>query len=411
MKEIKKFPEGFFWGVSTSAYQIEGGWNEDGKGESIWDRFSHTPGKIEDGSNGDTACDHYHRWLEDVKLMSEIGINAYRFSISWTRVLPQGYGNVNQKGIDFYSKLVDELLRRNITPFVTLFHWDLPLTIHDAGGWLNRRTIEWFTEYSALMYRSLGDRVKYWITLNEPSVFANLGYNEGKHAPGVKDRATSFQVFHNLLVAHGESIEIGRTIVKEGKFGISPALLMTYPASEKKEDIEAAEKEWQYAVSYQLDPLFYGRYPELIWKELEKSKCAPSIFPNDMEKIRKKIDFVGVNHYMSFFFTLGEDGGSKRVTSEKVKEYSDLNWPIYPVGITDLLVRIKNDYNNPQIIITENGISLRDYVNSKGEVEDYRRINFLKDFLFAIHNALQRGVDIKGYIHWSLMDNFEWSYG
>ncbi|MBN1578317.1 MAG: beta-glucosidase [Chitinispirillaceae bacterium] len=411
MNQTLKFPPGFLWGASTAAYQIEGGWNEDGRGVSIWDCFTHTPGKIADNTTGDVACDHYHRWQEDVEVMAELGLNAYRFSISWSRVLPTGYGKHNQAGLDFYSRLVDALLEKKITPLITLYHWDLPRGVQDAGSWLNRRAIDWFTEYSSLMYRTLGDRVKYWVTLNEPSVCANLGFNEGTHPPGARDKATSLQVFHHLLVAHGRAVRAGRAFIPDGKFGIAPVLMMTYPAADTPADREAAEEMWLDSNSYQLDPLLRGAYPEKIPTDKARADTFPTILPDDMELIKQPLDFLGVNHYFSFFLTRGSDGKPQFVRSEKVTAVSDLGWPVYPRGITDLLLRIKNEYVTVPIIITENGISLRDEIASDGKVHDPRRIAYIKGFITALQDAFSLGVDVRGYFHWSLMDNFEWAYG
>ena len=411
MSPSLKFPDGFLWGASTAAYQIEGGWNEDGRGESIWDCFTHTPGNIADNSTGDTACDHYHRWREDVELMTELGLTAYRFSVSWSRVLPEGRGTPNQPGLDFYSRLVDSLLEKKITPMITLYHWDLPRAIQNAGSWLNRRSIDWFVEYSSLMYRTLGDRVKYWITFNEPSVSAECGFNKGNHPPGVRDKATALQVFHHLLVAHGDTVKAGRALLPQALFGIAPVLGMTYPASETPTDNEAAEGAWLESNGWQLGPLLHGTYPELIRADMERSGIFPTILPDDMKRIAQPLGFLGINHYFSFFFTQGSDGKPRMVRSEKVSAYSDLDWPVYPRGIADLLLRIKKDYGPPPVIITENGISLRDVIAPDGKVYDPRRSAFIKDFLSAIHEAIGAGVDVRGYFHWSLMDNFEWAFG
>lgn len=413
MNKHYAFRDDFMWGAATAAYQIEGAWNEDGRGESIWDRFSHLPGKTTDMANGDIACDHYHRWREDLNLISDLGLNAYRFSIAWPRIFPQGWGQVNQKGIDFYSRLIDGLLEKQVTPYVTLYHWDLPQAIQDAGGWLNRRTIDWFTEYADTMYRALGERVSHWATFNEPHVCADLGFSEGVHAPGVKDKATAMQVFHHILVAHGRAVQAGRATLATGKnITIVPALIMAYPADDESErDREAAEEAWKHSCAYQLDPLFYGRYPEKTLDQMQKKGVAPTILAGDMETICQPLDFIGVNHYFSFFFTRNSDGSVTTVKSDRVVQYSDLKWPVYPKGLTDLLLRITKDYNAPPIIISENGISLGDTVHSDGCVHDIRRISFIEDFIDAAQVAVTQGADLRGYFYWSLMDNFEWAYG
>lgn len=413
MNRFRTFPEGFLWGASTASYQIEGAWNEDGKGESIWDRFTHTPGTIKEGATGDAACDHYHRYRQDIELMSELGLNAYRFSLSWPRVLPEGRGTPNQAGLDFYSCLIDALLEKNITPLVTLYHWDLPQAIHNSGSWLNRRTIDWFTEYSTLMYRTLGDRVTRWTTINEPFVCANLGFNEGTHAPGIKDRATALQVFHHILIAHGDAIVAGRAELPDAQFCIAPALFMPYPADEnRKEDIDAAETFWQRVNAYLLDPLLKGHYPPSIADKPEWFDAKPpEIFPGDMKRIRQPIDFLCINHYFSFFLTRGTDGLPEFKHSDKVIRSSDIKWPVYPQGFTDVLLRVRSDYGAIPIIITENGTALYDTVSPDGKVHDSRRTEFLRGFLTALHNAIEQGVDVRGYCHWSLMDNFEWAEG
>ncbi len=407
-----RFPPDFLWGASTAAYQIEGGWNEGGRGESIWDSFSHRPGNTADNATGDMACDHFHRWNEDVGLMKELSLNCYRFSISWPRVLPEGRGTPNQAGLDFYSRLVDELCGRGITPIVTLYHWDLPQELHNAGGWLNRRTIDWFVEYAVLIYRTLEDRVERWTTINEPLVCANLGFNEGTHAPGVRDQSTSLQVFHHLLIAHGDAVAAGRALLPKALFSISPALLMPYPATERDEDHWAAEAVWQYANGYQLDPLFRGIYPERVFGHFRETGVRPpAIFPDDMKRIRQQIDFLGVNHYFSIFFRKGPKGAPEEVDSDLISSRSDLGWPVYPQGMTDLLTKIRDTYGDITMIVTENGLSLRDEVAPDGKIHDQRRTDYLKGFLTALHHAILKGVRVHGYCHWSLMDNFEWAQG
>lgn len=405
------FPKDFLWGASTAAYQIEGAWNEDGKGESIWDRFTHTAGHIANGDTGDAACDHYHRMQEDIELMHGMGLSGYRFSISWPRVLPKGRGEANTAGVDFYSRLVDMLLEKNITPLVTLYHWDLPQAIQDAGGWLNRRTIDWFTEYALLMYRTLGDRVHLWTTFNEPFVCAELGFSSGEHAPGVCDTATAMQVFHHILVANGDAFAAGRAMLPGAKFIISPALVMAYPATENASDKEAAEQGWNYNNAYQLEPIFHGAYPQTMRAEMERRKVFPTILPDDMDRIMQPPDILGVNHYFSLFFARGTDGKPTCVKSDRVKAASDLGWPVYPGGLTDLLVRLNGTYGPIPFFITENGLALKDKPSSDGKVHDPRRSEYLRGFLCAVHDAISAGVDVKGYFHWSLMDNFEWAMG
>jgi beta-glucosidase len=411
MNKFLEFPPDFLWGASTAAYQIEGGWNEGGRGESIWDRFTHTPGNIANNDTGDSACDHYHRWRDDVDLMARLGLSAYRFSIAWPRVLPKGRGAPNAAGIDFYSRLIDYLLEKNIEPIVTLYHWDLPQAIQDAGGWLNRRTIDWFAEYAGLMFRTFGDRVTWWVSINEPMVCSELGFDKGNHAPGVRDRATALQVFHHILMAHGDAVAAARACASAIKIGIAPALIAAYPASDTTTDREAAQEAWAGANGYQLDPLFFGRYPEQIHHAHEQAGIQPVIISGDMDRIRRPIDFLGVNHYFSQFYTRDRNGSPVAVKHASVPAWSDLGWPVFPPGITDLLLRLKADYGPQPIFITENGISLNDSIAADGSVHDPRRTTFLKGFLEALHNAIKAGVDVRGYCHWSLMDNFEWAYG
>jgi beta-glucosidase len=403
-----QFPDKFLWGAATAAYQIEGAWNEDGRAESIWDRFSHTPGKVTKGENGDVACDHYHRWPQDVALMAELGLKAYRFSISWSRVLPDGRGNVNQKGIDFYSRLVDGLLEKNITPFITLYHWDLPQALQDAGGWLNRRIIDWFAEYAAVVYRALGDRVQNWMTINEPNVFSTLGYRLGYHAPGVQDPATSFQVLHHLYLAHGAAIRTMREVLPSGKIGIVPALVQNYPATDSPEDIEAAHQRNMMDQSL-IEPLMRGQYLPQQLDYLDSIGARPVILDGDMELISTPADFLGINHYFSYFVSAKHGDGF--VPPKPGLPVTDLNWPIYPNGLRDMLIRVTKEYGSMPIYITENGAAFNDQVSPDGQIHDTRRVEFLRGFISALGEAIEAGVDVRGYFVWSLMDNFEWNKG
>lgn len=403
-----QFPDKFLWGAATAAYQIEGAWNEDGRAESIWDRFSHTPGKVTKGENGDVACDHYHRWPQDVALMAELGLKAYRFSISWSRVLPDGRGNVNQKGIDFYSRLVDGLLEKNITPFITLYHWDLPQALQDAGGWLNRRIIDWFAEYAAVVYRALGDRVQNWMTINEPNVFSTLGYRLGYHAPGVQDPATSFQVLHHLYLAHGAAIRTMCEVLPSGKIGIVPALVQNYPATDSPEDIEAAHQRNMMDQSL-IEPLMRGQYLPQQLDYLDSIGARPVILDGDMELISTPADFLGINHYFSYFVSAKHGDGF--VPPKPGLPVTDLNWPIYPNGLRDMLIRVTKEYGSMPIYITENGAAFNDQVSPDGQIHDTRRVEFLRGFISALGEAIEAGVDVRGYFVWSLMDNFEWNKG
>jgi len=295
------FPADFSWGASTASYQIEGAWDADGKGESIWDRFSHTPGRVKRGETGDITCDHYHLYKNDLEIMKSMHLNAYRFSLSWSRILPEGRGKVNPKGLDFYDRLVDGMLERGIEPLVTLYHWDLPQGLQDAGGWLNRRIADWFAEYSLVCVKRLGDRVKTWATLNEPNVFAYCGYAGGWHAPGVMDVATARQVFHHEVLAHGRAVRAMRSARKGLRLGVCPNIGMNYPARPgNKGDQAAADARWE-SESWYLDPFFKGRYPALSWRAAEKEGTAPLMKPGDLKEASAPVDFVGLNYYFSYF--------------------------------------------------------------------------------------------------------------
>ncbi|MGE5599521.1 MAG: GH1 family beta-glucosidase [Bacteroidota bacterium] len=404
-----EFPEGFLWGASTAAHQIEGAWNEDGKGESIWDRFGHTPGRIARGENADVACDHYHRWREDVELMRALGLTAYRFSISWPRVLPLGRGAVNQAGLDFYSRLVDGLLQAGITPFVTLYHWDLPQAIQDAGGWLNRRTVDWFGEYAALMYRTLGDRVGHWITINEPNVVAQCGYVEGKHAPGVMDEPTALQVLHHLLLAHGYAVLLGRDHLPRACFGIAPNVEHIYPATGSPADRAAAERRWTRTARWFLDPLLRGEYPREVLEEYRACDLGPVILDGDLARIRQPLDFLGLNYYFSTVVRADEYGVEHEVVREIPR--TGMGWPVYPDGLRDMLLHVTEVYGRLPVYVTENGAAYDDELSPDGRVRDRPRAEYLRGHIRAVREAIRAGADIRGYFVWSLLDNFEWADG
>ena len=406
------FPKKFIWGAATSAYQIEGAWNEDGKGRSIWDTFSHTPGKVVNNENGDIANDHYHRFKDDIRLMSDLGLTAYRFSIAWTRILPEGTGRVNQKGLDFYDRLVNELLNRKIEPYICLFHWDLPQVLQDKGGWQNRETAYAFAEYAGGVSGRLTDRVKFWFTHNEPWVAAVLGYFRGEHAPGIKNPAAGIEALHHILLSHGLAVEAIRAEAnKPVKIGITLNLNPIYPATGSKKDHDAAIRMDTILNRTVLDPLLKGTTPILeipIGKMLSKSL----IQAGDLEKIRH-LDILGVNYYCRS--VVKYDVRVPILAASQVypegNEYSGM-WEIYPEGIYEILMRIWHDYDPAcDVMVTENGIPVPDGLDFDGRIRDERRIHYLHDHLAQVQRAIQDGVPVKGYFHWSLMDNFEWALG
>jgi len=397
--------------VATSAYQIEGAWNEDGKGRSIWDTFCRRPGKIHNGESGDVAADHYHRWAEDVRLMAALGLKAYRFSISWSRVLPQGEGTVNAAGLDFYDRLVDALLAVGIEPFATLFHYDLPQALQNRGGWARRETAEHFAEYARVVAERLGDRVTDWITHNEPYVTAVNGHLSGEHAPGKRNPFIVLPVAHHLLLSHGYAVEALRAACRRPvRVGIALNLNPIYPASDSEKDLRAAARFDGMLNRMFLDPLLRGRYPDDMralfgW-------LFPKIRPGDMERIAAPLDFVGVNYYSRV--VVRRNCLVPLIWGWPIRppgnEYSEM-WEIYPPGIYDLLARIWQDYQPAEIIVTENGICVPDRLDADGRVRDERRIRYLRDHIAQVHRAMADGVPVRGYLVWSLLDNFEWNLG
>jgi beta-glucosidase len=409
-----QFPEGFVWGTATASYQIEGAWDEDGKGESIWDRFTHTPGQVKNNDTGNVACDHYHLYKEDVKLMAELGYRAYRLSMSWPRVLPEGTGRVNQKGMEFYSRLVDELLANDITPFVTLYHWDLPQALQEKGGWTNRDIAEWFHEYASLAGKSLGDRVRHWIILNEPSIFGMLGHNTGEHAPGMKDRFKYLAVSHHINLAHGAGVRALRENTRDARVGTTLQVPPIQPSNDTDEDRKAA---WTFdglMNRWYIDPVILGRYPEDIMDMLGPLNIIP-IRDGDLDLIHQPLDFIGINNYTRLFAKYNPDVPVTNFEPDLRKripdsEYTAIGWEVYPEGLYQVLMRMKKDYKNPPIYITENGCALDDKLED-GKVNDPKRIEFLKKYLAQVNRAIKDGADVKGYFVWTFMDNFEWAYG
>ncbi|HVF98374.1 MAG TPA: family 1 glycosylhydrolase, partial [Chloroflexia bacterium] len=338
------FPADFLWGAATAAYQIEGAWNEDGRGESIWDRFSHTPGKVHGGDTGDEACDHYHRYRDDVALMKQLGLKAYRFSTSWPRVISEGRGKVNPAGLDFYDRLVDELLSANILPFLTLYHWDLPQALQDTGGWDNRDTCGYFADYAALMAKRLGDRVKHWTTFNEPFVSAFVGNYFGEHAPGFKDRALAFRITHHLLVAHGQAVQAIRASGTDAQAGIVLDFAPPEPASDTDANREKVEAMWQEGGALFLDPLLRAHYPPAVQASIEESNVE--VRPGDLALIAQPLDFMGVNFYRRMVFD--EQGKPARVDGA---EYTEMDWEVHAPAFKLLLLRIGKEYRHPPLYI------------------------------------------------------------
>lgn len=411
MSEISKFPEGFLWGVATSAYQIEGAWNEDGKGPSIWDTFAHTPGKIRDGSTGDVACDHYHRWREDIALMKELGLKAYRFSVSWPRVIPQGRGPLNPKGLDFYDRLVDGLLEVGIVPFLTLYHWDLPQALQNLGGWVNRDVAYYFADYAAVLARRLGDRVIYWATHNEPWVMSWVAHGWGEHAPGMRNPKAALQAAHHLLLSHGLAVDVIRDQVgPKAQVGIVLDLSPIYPASDDPKDRVASWQADGFRNRWFLDPLFRGSYPTDMWNLF--GKLVPKVKPGDMAQISRRLDFLGVNYYTRTI--VAHDPRERfhvRYVPAETGERTAMGWEIYPSGLYEILVRLHREYQVPALFVTENGAAFNDELSSDGQIRDEKRIQYLKAHIQQAHRAILDGVPLKGYFVWSLLDNFEWAHG
>jgi len=409
---ILQFPEGFLWGVATSAYQIEGAWNEDGKGESIWDHFVHRPYNVLNGDTGDVACDHYHHMPEDVALMKELGIKTYRFSIAWPRLLPQGRGAANGKGLDFYDHLVDNLLAAGIVPNATLNHWDYPQALQELGGWPNRDSADWFADYARLVFDRLGDRVAFWATHNEPWVIAFIGYAWGALAPGICDYSQAYQTIHHLLLAHGKTVQLFRQGGYKGQIGIVLNLGHFEPASDSDADRAACQRSYEENVALFMDPLFKGCYPQTLLDWI--GPHAPHVQSGDMAVISQPIDFLGVNYYTTnkISFSLR---GLLKADSAPVSApgwgRTEMDWGINPPGLAALLLHIKEKYGNPEMYVTESGCALKDTPDEHGFVTDWVRVNFLRDHFRAAHEAIQAGANLRGYYVWSLMDNFEWAMG
>lgn len=398
------FPPDFVWGVATSSFQIEGAAAEDGKGESIWDRFCRVPGAIADASNGDVACDHYHRLDADLDLIASLGVNAYRFSVAWPRVQPDGAGAWNEAGLAFYERLIDGLVARGIQPFLTLNHWDLPQALQECGGWASRDTVHRFVDYARGIHRRFGDRVAAITTHNEPWVIAVLGHEQGIFAPGLKSRAIAAQVSHHLLLSHGLALQALRADGCRAQLGIVLNLTPVEPLTDSDADRAKAQLEDARNIRWYTDPLFLGRYPQEVLDELGAD--APKVEPGDMAAIATPMDYLGANYYTRNVASAGEPFDAKA----RGLPVSDMGWEIYPQGLTDLLVRLHRDYAVPALYVTENGGAFPDPVTD-GQVHDADRTDYLRTHIAAVGEALRQGVPMAGYMVWSLMDNFEWASG
>jgi beta-glucosidase len=409
---MAQFPKDFLFGAATSAYQIEGAVQEDGRGPSIWDVFSHTPGKVAAGDTGDVACDHYHRYREDIALMREMGLDSYRFSISWPRLFPNGGGKLNQPGLDFYQRLVEELLRHDIVPMATLYHWDLPQALQDKGGWLNRDTADWFAEYADTVFQRLGDRIPLFVTLNEPWCSAVLGHAMGVHAPGLRDYASALAAAHHLLLGHGKAVQAFRQSGAEGQIGLTNVLTPMEPASDAAEDVEAADRMDALTNRWFLDPVFKGTYPA----ELRALGADALVRDDDLQLISQPLDFLGVNYYFRQVIKANPADPLIQATAlEPSGERTAMGWGVSPDGLREALLRVKRDYGDIPIYVTENGAAYEDVLEGDAAtgytVHDPKRIAYLRNHLLAVHEAMAARVEVRGYYVWSLLDNFEWQEG
>ncbi|HAN44004.1 MAG TPA: beta-glucosidase, partial [Ruminococcaceae bacterium] len=414
------FKKDFVWGAASASYQVEGAAYDDGKGLSIWDEFCKQPDKIKDGCSGDIACDHYRRYKEDVKLMKQLGIKAYRFSTSWPRIIPEGCGKINEAGLDFYDRLVNELLENDIEPYVTLYHWDLPINLHYKGGWLNRDIADWFARYAAVVTERLSDRVKSFITFNEPQCFIGLGYCEGRHAPGLRcSGRDTFAMAHNAMLAHGKAVIAMRAVAKRNiSIGYVSTGSMNYPLTNSAADIEAARKatfrlensetRWTWNLPWFNDPVYLGEYPADGLKMYER--FLPQIAQDDMKIISQPLEYIGLNIYNGKQVKADANGGWELVERYDGFPKTALGWPVTPQSLYWGPKFIYERYSKP-IFITENGLSCHDVISIDGKVHDPNRIDFLNRYLLELRNAADDGIDIAGYFQWSFTDNFEWHSG
>ncbi|WP_327027888.1 GH1 family beta-glucosidase [Micromonospora sp. NBC_01740] len=414
-----RFPPGFLWGAATSAYQIEGSLDADGRGPSVWDTFAARPGTIEGGGDGSRACDSYRRWDRDVELVAGLGLGAYRFSVSWSRILPQGRGRVEPRGLDHYERFVDALLARDVTPVLTLNHWDMPEALLADGGWVGRSSVDAFTEFAAAVADRLGDRVHWWITQNEPWIIALLGYQLGLHAPGVRDLRASVAAGHHVLLGHGAGADVIHARAPQARVGCALSLFPCDPASDDPADLAAARGSDGYVNRWYLDPLLGDGYPADMWAHYERALGGgldDIIRPGDAELIGGRSDFLGVNYYTRRVMAAAQPGPGRPFPWRVVGPSGDVTrtdegWEVAPDSLRDLLIRLHHDHPGVPLMITENGAVYGDTPTHDGLVHDQRRIDFLLGHLRAVHQAVDAGADVVGYLHWSLLDNFEWALG
>lgn len=404
---MPSFPDDFLWGASTSAYQIEGAWDAGGKGPSIWDTFTHTPGKVASGHTGDVACDHYHRWAEDVAILRELGVGAYRFSVSWPRVLPTGSGAINRSGLDFYDRLVDALLDASIDPWVCLYHWDLPQALQDRGGWQDRDVVERFGDYSDVVLERIGDRVSHVAMVNEPSVAAMVGHLFGIHAPGLTDLQAYAAATHHLNLATGVGVERARSMC-DAEVGTILSLPPVHPKTDDEGDQHAAElfdAAWNGAY---LDPLFHGRYPAVLELMLDAH-----VRDGDMAQIQQPLDWLGVNLYFRQLVEADPHSfvGMKPADPDPDAETTDMGWEVSPDALHERLVDLKERYGNPPVYVTENGAAYPEPERVEAPIDDGERVSYLRRHVLEVHRAIEDGADVRGYFVWSLLDNFEWAEG
>ncbi len=423
MADVLRFPEGFAWGTATASYQIEGAVHEGGRGPSIWDTFAHTPGRVQNGDTGDVADDHYHRYREDIALMADLGVTHYRFSLAWPRLQPDGRGELNPAGLDFYSRLVDELLGRGIQPWVTLYHWDLPQALEDAGGWPERDTAQRFADYAVAVHDRLRDRIRNWTTLNEPWCSAFLGYANGHHAPGRTEPAASLAAAHHLMLGHGLAVQGMRAADPDGTYGITLNLYPIDPATDAPADVDAARRVDAVSNRIFLDPILRGRYPDDLRTDVASISDLSFVLDGDEKTINTPLDVLGVNYYTRHVVRASGGGAPASphatawVGSTDVEQVylglprTEMGWEIDPQGLYDVLSRVHREYGPVPLYVTENGAAFADEPGPDGAVDDQQRIDYLDGHFRVARRAIDDGIDLRGYFVWSMLDNFEWAWG